>query len=98
MVQYTALSSVSWPVGCQPLCESRMVTAVILQKEITFRMTLQLAIWPADLLLADVVLLPPAIGPTLGASFVSWALGHPLQRGGFSCTGPTVVYRDKSTG
>ena len=52
----------------------------------------------ADLLLADVVLLPPAIGPTLGASFVLQALCHPLQRGGFSCTGPTAVYRDKSTG
>ena len=26
------------------------------------------------------------------------ALCHPLQRGGFSCTGPMAMYRDKSTG
>ena len=53
--------------------------------------------WPADLLLTDVVLLPPTIGPTLGTSFVSQALGHPLQRGGFMCTQPTTVYREKGT-
>ena len=52
---------------------------------------------PANLLLADVVPLPPTIGPTLGASFLSGALGHPLQRGGFLCTGPTVVYREEGT-
>ena len=76
-----------------------MVAAVILQKEITFHMTLQVGHWPADLLLADVVLLPPAIGPTLGASFVSQALGHPLCRGVASrALGLQLVYRDKSTG
>ena len=55
---------------------------------------------PADMLLAVIVLLdclPPTIGPTLGASFLSQTLCHPLQRGGFSCTGPMAVDRDKGT-
>ena len=29
---------------------------------------------------------------------MSWALCHSLWRGGFLCTGPMAVYRDKSTG
>ena len=29
---------------------------------------------------------------------MSRGLDHPLRRGGSSCTGPTAVYRDKSTG
>ena len=38
--------------------------------------------WPANLLLTDdVVLLPPAIGPTLGASFVVTGFMPPLAEG-----------------
>ena len=75
-----------------------MATAVNFAKRTHFSYNFAVGHWPADLLLTDnVVLLPPAIGPALGANFVLWALCHPLQRGGFSCTGPMTVDRDKST-
>ena len=75
-----------------------MAAAVIFVKRNHFSYNFLVSHQPANLLLTDdVVLLPPAIGPTLGASFVLWALCHPLWRGGFSCTGPMAVYRDKST-
>ena len=94
MVQCTLLG-----LACWLPCESHMATAVILAKRNHVSYDFAVGHWSADLLLTDdVVLLPPAIGPTLGTSFVLWALCHPLQRDGFSCTGPTVVYRDKSTG
>ena len=82
----------------RPPCESHMAAAVILAKRNHFLYDFAVDCQLADLLLTDeVVLLPPAIGPTLGASFVLQALCHPLQRGGFSCTGPMVVDKDKST-
>ena len=52
----------------------------------------------ANLLLADVAMpLSPAIGPTLGASFVVAGFKPPLQRIGPSGTRPMAVYRDKHT-
>ena len=83
-------------LACWPPCESCMVTYFVKRNHFSYDFVVNHQ--PADLLFADVVLLPPTIGPTLCASFVSWALCHPLQRGGFSCTGPMAVYRDKSTG
>ena len=86
-------------LACWLPCESCMAAAVILAKRNHFSYDFAVGCQPANLLLTDdVVLLPPAIGPTLGASFELWALCHPLWRGGFSCTRPMAVYRDKSTG
>ena len=76
MVQCTA------GLGCWPPCKSCMVAAVFFTKRNHFSYDFAVSRWPADLLLTDeVVLLPPAIGPTLGASFVLWALCHHLAEG-----------------
>ena len=56
------------------------------------------SLWPANPLLADVAMpLSPAIGPTLGTSFCCHRLQASPMKGWLSCSGPTVVHRDKHT-